>query len=202
MKQFRLLFAAWQGPVLLCTAPTPMLTPTSNLTVLLRLLFLTPVADATARWRGIGYPASHIENGVAVNVLDVSAMYSVDIVNRTTPASTSRLRRAAGTGAWRSYVYADKLMFTYTVNGETCGCDVDSLTTCDACGRREFVRVAAVACCVLRCFRPSGCAFDCYCDCDCDCVAVHGGRVIFAYEAYFDEPLCTSAWSDITMCVY
>ena len=128
-----------QGRYIECAAPQPLAPLTSsNMTVLLRLLLLSPVAAPGDQWRGIGYPAINIHDNMAVTVVDVTSVYDIDLVvgSNSSTSSTRRLRRAAvASGDWRPMVYGDKFMFTYTVNGERCGCDVDSTSTCDGCGR-------------------------------------------------------------------
>ena len=127
-----------QGSYLDCAAPAlPQSASGRNVTVLLQLLLQTPVAAAVDAWKGIGNPAVSIVGGQALTTLDVSVVYPYSAINGSSRTATSQqqLRReSVSTTNWRSTVYGDKLMFTYTVNGERCGCDMEPSTVCDACG--------------------------------------------------------------------
>ena len=113
----------------------------------LQLVLQTPVAAAVDAWRGIGDPAVAIVGGQALTTLDVSAVYPYSAINGSGPTPTSQqlLRGVSeSTKNWRGAVYGDKLMFTYTVNGERCGCDLEPSTLCDACGMRWRVNFRAL----------------------------------------------------------
>jgi hypothetical protein len=130
--------AICQGSFVECTAPPPLLpSPSGNLTVLVRLLMLTPIAASEDLWRGIGGPAVIEVSGMAVTPLDITSVYVLGLVNSSAAinGTNNRLRRVtAYDDDWRAGVYGDKFMFTYTRAGELCGCDLNPMTTCDACG--------------------------------------------------------------------
>jgi hypothetical protein len=120
---------------------------TGNLTVLLRLLMLTPIAAPSDQWQGIGFSALDVEAGLAVTPLDVTSVYAINLINASAVVNgtAQRLRRVeVVNGQWRDGVYGDKFMFTYTSAGEVCGCDLGAGTSCDACGTMHPLIVAHV----------------------------------------------------------
>jgi hypothetical protein len=137
-----------QGSYIQCTAPPQSAWNASasiNYTVSLRLFLQTPIFNATLMpsGRGIGNAASSIldvEHAV-ITPLAVSSVYAVGLLNRSgLTMDTHTLRRAStvptglGSSSWRSTVYGDSFMFTYTSGGAACGCDVDANSKCDVCG--------------------------------------------------------------------
>ena len=129
------------GAFITCTAPPQSVfsaDPSSDLTLKVDLLMATPVAPGTGPGRGVGSRAQFVDGGTAYTSMDVRSVLAEDLVtgyNGSTLAPSRRLRAARSLQSDPTVaVLQTDLLFTYTSSGAVCGCEVDAVTECDACG--------------------------------------------------------------------